>query len=159
MFKSLASESVDLAVEVLRSNPLSAEGRVIECCRRHMRWLSGRAPAVRRVSMGCWHRLLLQFPVQVVRIQERTLRPVRKTGRRVREALLNLPPYPPSVRVLLRVQSCFQSLLIQSEVASPAEKAPSCLGRKPSSSAGQERPRIVAQLEGIHARSLLCRSS
>src|ERR1700684_970044 len=84
--------------------------------------------------------------------------PVRKTGRRVREALLNLPPYPPSVRVLLRVQSCFQSLLIQSDVSSPAEKAPSCLGRKPSSLAGRERPRIVAQLRGIHARSLLCRS-
>ena len=45
---------------------------------------------------------------------------VRKTGRQVREALLNLPPYPPSVRVLLRVQSCFQSLLIQSEVLSPS---------------------------------------
>src|ERR1700735_1720957 len=39
------------------------------------------------------------------------------------------------------------------------EKAPSCLGRMPSSSAGQKRPRIVAQLEGIHARSLLCRNS
>ena len=46
--------------------------------------------------------------------------PVRKTERRVREALLNLPPYPPSVRVLLRVQSCFQSVLIQSEVLSPS---------------------------------------
>ena len=48
------------------------------------------------------------------------LLPVRKTGRQVREALLNRPPYPPSVRVLLPVQSCFQSLLIQSEVLSPS---------------------------------------
>src|ERR1700684_4085736 len=55
--------------------------------------------------------------------------PVRKTERRVREALLNLPPYPPSVQVLLQVQSCFQSLLIQSEVSSPAEKAPLAWGK------------------------------
>jgi hypothetical protein len=42
--------------------------------------------------------------------------PARKTGRRVREALLNRPPYPPSIRVLLRVQS----VLIQSEALSPS---------------------------------------
>ena len=56
----------------------------------------------------------------VVRVQGRDLLTVRRMGRRVREALLNLPPYPPSVRVLLRVQGCFQSLLIQSEVLSPS---------------------------------------
>jgi hypothetical protein len=39
-----------------------------------------------------------------------------RTGRRMREALLNLPPYPPSIRVLLRVQS----VLIQSEALSPS---------------------------------------
>ena|ERR1700735_5079496 len=37
--------------------------------------------------------------------------------------------------------------------------SPLLLGEKAVDSAGQERPRIVAQLEVIHAKSLLCRSS
>jgi hypothetical protein len=42
--------------------------------------------------------------------------PMRRRERRVRKALLNLPPYPPSIRILLRVQS----VLIQSEALSPS---------------------------------------
>src|SRR5438477_2559106 len=104
----------------------------------------------------CYHQLQLsprpENPMQA-------LLPVRKMKRPVRESLLHLPPCAPHSSSPPSGPELHPVHVDPSQVVNPAEKAPSCLGRKPSISSSQERPRIVAQLEGIHVRSLLCRSS
>ena len=93
---------------------------VVESCHRGALLACRESSSRSSSALCCLHQLLLQLESKSSESKAKSSMPVRKTGRQVREALLNLPPYPPSVRVLLRVRSCFQSLLIQSEMSSPS---------------------------------------
>ena len=102
MFKSLASESVDLAVEVLTSirsqlkdaSSNTAVGACV-CLRGGLQLFVVYLWAAGVVCCSSFQSKSSE--------SNRRLAASEEDGRRVREALLNLPPCPPSARVLLRV--------------------------------------------------------
>ena len=119
MFKSLASESVDLAVEVLTSirsqlkdaSSNAAIGACV-CLRGGLQLFVVYLWAAGVVCCSSFQSKSSE--------SKRRLAPSKEDEEASKRSSAQLPPYPPSVRVLLRVQNCFQSLLIQSEVLSPS---------------------------------------